>query len=62
MTEKELLAAKIKAAKNWLWLLTNSSDENLNLPFGLSKEEAINDALDELRYLMQKHKNFDDEK
>ena len=50
MTQKELHASKIKAEKQWIWMLMNYEDEDLKLPYGQTRQEAIDISLDYLSY------------
>ncbi len=53
MTELEITLRKIEIQKQWLWMLTNLSDEELQLPKGMSKQDAMNEALDILKELLK---------
>ena len=57
MTELEILKRKVEIQKQWLWMLTNMSDEDLGLPKGQTRQEAIDIALDNLRNLLALIKN-----
>lgn len=62
MTYLEFIESKIKANKSAIWLLMNSTDEELNLPIGVSKEEAIDWILEDLSRLIKILKKIQDEK
>ena len=52
MTELEILKRKVELQKQWLWMLSNMSDEDLALPNGQTKQETVDIALDNLRKLL----------
>ena len=52
MTELELILRKVEIQKQWLWMLTNLPDEELQLPKGVTKDKAIDEALDTLKELL----------
>jgi len=52
MTELEFTLRKIEIQKQWLWMLTNLSDEELQLPKGMTKDKAMDEALDTLKELL----------
>lgn len=60
MNKVEILKRKIAYQKQWLWMLVNLSDEELQLPRNISRQDALNDALDEINYynrILEKLKN-----
>ncbi len=42
-------------------MLVNLSDEELQLPRNTSKQDALNEALDEIRYIRKQIKRIDNE-
>ena len=62
MTYLDFIESKIKANKSAIWLLMNSTDEELNLPIGVSKEEAIEWILEDLSRLIKIFKKLQNEK
>jgi len=52
MTELEILKRKVELQKQWLWMLMNIPDDELGLPKGQTKQEAVNLALDRLKALL----------
>ena len=50
MDEIEILKKKIALQKQWLWMLVNLPEEELQLPKNTSKQDALNEALDNINY------------
>lgn len=61
MNEIEILRRRLIFQKQWLWMLVNLSDEELQLPRNISKQDALNEALDEIRYIRKKIKKIENE-
>ncbi len=61
MNKVEILKQKIKYQKQWLWMLVNLSDRELQLPRNKSKQDALIDALEELYYLKRLLKRYENE-
>ena len=55
----EILKRKIALQKQWLWMLTNMSDEELQLPKRQSREVAQNKALEMLKQLLNELENLE---
>ena len=62
MTRLEILLRRIEIQKQWLWLLMNLSDEELQLSASQTKREAIDEALDKLNSFLQELKKIRNEK
>ena len=58
MNNFELIKRKIEIQKQWLWMLVNLSDEELQLPKGQSRKLAKNKALDKLKQLLNELENL----
>lgn len=61
MKELEILKRKIAYQKQWLWMLMNLSDDELQLPRNTSRQDALNEALDEIIYLRKEFKKLKNE-
>ena len=61
MTEKEFYESKIRALKQWIFLLMNYPENDLGLPKDISKHEALDNALDEINYYRKSIKLLDNE-
>ncbi len=61
MTEQEFYESKIRALKQWLFLLMNYPEDDLGLPEGLSKHDALDNALDQINYYRKLLKELDNE-
>jgi len=60
MDRIEILKRKIAYQKQWLWMLVNLSDEELQLPRNTTRQDALNNALDDINYyngILEKIKN-----
>jgi len=62
MNRLEIILRRIEIQKNWLWLLMNLSDDELQLPKNQTKQEAINKALDKLNLYLEELKKLRNEK
>lgn len=51
MNTIEILQRRLVLQKQWLWMLVNLSNEELQLPRNTSKQEALDAALDEIRFI-----------
>lgn len=61
MTSKEFYESKIRALKQWIFLLMNYPEDDLGLPKGMSKREALDNALDEINYYRNLIKLMEDD-
>lgn len=61
MTKREFYESKIRALKQWMFLLMNYPEHDLGLPRGQSRRQAINEALDEMIYYRELLKSLDEE-
>lgn len=61
MTNRELYESKVRALKQWMFLLMNYPEHDLGLPRGQSRRDAINEALDEMIHYRELLKNLDHE-
>jgi len=58
MKELEIILRKIALEKQWLWMLINLSDEELQLPRNLTRQNAIDESLDKISYLLKRAKKY----
>lgn len=61
MTKRELYESKIRALKQWMFLLMNYPEDDLGLPRNQSRRDAINEALDEMNHYRELIKSLDNE-
>jgi len=62
MTKQEFYLAKIRAQKQWVFILTNyPNDEDLGLHVGQTREDAINEALDIINHYRELIQSLDNE-
>jgi len=62
MTRLEILLRRIEFQKQWLWLLMNLSDKDLQLSTNQTKQEAIDEALEKLNFYLRELKKLRNEK
>jgi len=62
MTKLEIILRRIEIQKQWLWLLMNLSEEELQLPQNQTKQEVIDEALDKLNFYLEELKKIRNEK
>lgn len=59
MDELEIVKRRIALEKQWLWMLIHLTDEDLQLPRNMTRQEAIDEALDKISLLLKIAKKYE---